>query len=462
MGVGIFVLNSTYGEGVGGDVKWGTDKEVSKEEAAIAKKKRRKKPVRVRQDTAGRPAVRESQDQSPIATSPEDTETRLTKNWGGARESLSNKGVDLAVIHKHDFAYIRNGAFANSSFVNLLNLDVRSSFDFDKMASIKGLTGFAYFIWNKGRRPSLRVGDVAWTDNIESPASHFRLFEGWLQYNVPDVRVSILAGIHDLNSEFYITDSSLVLMNSSFGIGYDLAQTGVNGPSIFPYASPALRLRVEPNDNFYLQTGIFRAVAGNPQNPSRSNPRLRNGDGNLLISEFAWTPGKGKEGRLAGKYGLGYWTYTNSFADVSDTVTDSSGATVSARSTNYGAYILMEQNVSADWAVFNRIGFANQEVNTGANNWNFGATGRGIIPKRTEDIFSAGISRIQSGSHYRAAQQAAGTPSRRYEIAYEVTYRAQVVRGIYLQPNVQWVTHPGFSEQSKAAKVYTMRLEINL
>ena len=45
------------------------------------------------------------------------------------------------------------------------------------------------------------------------PAS--RIHEAWLQYNLLDNRLSVLAGRYDLNTEFYQLRSAALFLNSS-------------------------------------------------------------------------------------------------------------------------------------------------------------------------------------------------------------------------------------------------------
>lgn len=50
-------------------------------------------------------------------------------------------------------------------------------------------------------------------------------------------------GLYDLNSEFDALDDAGLFINSAFGVGTDIGLTGVNGPSIFPVTSLAVRAR---------------------------------------------------------------------------------------------------------------------------------------------------------------------------------------------------------------------------
>jgi porin len=48
-------------------------------------------------------------------------------------------------------------------------------------------------------------------------------------------------GLYDLNSEFDVIEAAALFLNPSHGIGPDFAQSGRNGPSIFPVTSLAIR-----------------------------------------------------------------------------------------------------------------------------------------------------------------------------------------------------------------------------
>jgi carbohydrate-selective porin OprB len=55
--------------------------------------------------------------------------------------------------------------------------------------------------------------------------------------NLLDNQFSVLAGLYELNSEFYRLQSAGLFLNSSFGIGPEFSQSGLEGPSIFPSTS---------------------------------------------------------------------------------------------------------------------------------------------------------------------------------------------------------------------------------
>lgn len=111
---------------------------------------------------------------------------------------------------------------------------------------LPGNTVFAHLLHNHGSKPNRRVGAAPGIDSTEVATNTGKLYQLWMQQQFADDRLSVLAGLYDLNSEFYVTDASTMFVHPALGIGTELSQSGRNGPSIFPTTSVGLRLRVEP------------------------------------------------------------------------------------------------------------------------------------------------------------------------------------------------------------------------
>ncbi len=109
--------------------------------------------------------------------------------------------------------------------------------------------------------PSDDAGTAQGVDNIEVSRQRARLFEAWVQQSFAGDKASVLAGLHNLNSEFYANDSAGLLIAPAFGIGSELAATGPNGPSIFPSTALAARVKWAPREDLYLQAAALNASA---------------------------------------------------------------------------------------------------------------------------------------------------------------------------------------------------------
>src|SRR3546814_8879648 len=80
-----------------------------------------------------------------------------------------------------------------------------------------------------------RISD--WSADVgSSDLRALRLYEAWIDQKIGDA-ASVRIGLYDLNSEFGALDTAGFFVSSPHGIGTDFAQSGRNGPSIFPATS---------------------------------------------------------------------------------------------------------------------------------------------------------------------------------------------------------------------------------
>lgn len=404
-------------------------------------------------------------DVQPSNAEPERSET-LTGDWGGARQRLSERGFDFAAIYKVEGGRLLGGGLEDHSWV-MHNLDLRLSVDAAKLAGWTGTSFFFYGLgdWgaDDGHTPSRYIGDAQGTSNIETRTDSFKLYEAWAQHLFAEDRVSILFGLHDLNSEFYVTDTSSLFFNASFGVGRELSQTGVNGPAIFPTTSTALRLRVEPSKSWAVQLAVFDAQAGDPSEPKGTSLRYSPHDGTLLIAEVDYFVGRDSEkpSETPGKYGVGAWGYSRTFNHLSETVTTADGTEGAAQAASSGAYVFADQNLSKNVSLFVRHGVASTATNPAGTNTSAGIVARGLIPFRENDKWGLALTQSTPGLEYRSSLGAQGTSLAGDEVTYESTYRAEISPGFAVIPDFQYVVHPGYSATTTAAQVGSVRVELS-
>jgi carbohydrate-selective porin OprB len=185
-----------------------------------------------------------------------DGSEHLLQNAGGVYAALADLGIDLSVIFKGDLNQTVAGG-VDRRMTKLANLDIKFNLDGDKLLGWPGSSAFVYLLANHGGHPSEHAGDEQGADNIETGERIAKVYELWMQQVLIDGKLSLLLGMHDLNSEFYVTETSGLFLNSGFGVGTELAATGANGPSIFPIPAPSLRLKFEPTPSIYLQAAAF-------------------------------------------------------------------------------------------------------------------------------------------------------------------------------------------------------------
>ena len=131
--------------------------------------------------------------------------------------------------------------------------------------------------------------DAQGVSNISSK-NIWKLFEAWYQQNMFQERLSILAGLYDVTSEFdVISSASELFVNSSFGTNPTLALSGKNGPSTFPNAALGVRVQAKLTENVTLRAVVADGVPGNPPDaPDTMRLTLRHEDGILFTTEAAY------------------------------------------------------------------------------------------------------------------------------------------------------------------------------
>ena len=385
----------------------------------------------------------------------------LTGHWGGYRDKLSNAGVDITLEYKADLWSVNSGGSKHGQ--NYLdNTDLKFALDNEKLLGIKGNRALVYFINNDGSKPNAsRIGSVQGVDNIEVGTDTFKLYEAWDEQSFFDNKITVLVGLHDLNSEFAETDMTANFIKPTLQIGQTFAQSGVNGPSIFPTTSLAARIKVMPTDTIYISAAAFDGVPGNPSRPHGTHIDINEHDGLLLVAEGGVTPkpAEGVDG-TPNKIAIGGWTYTKEKPDLIDV--DINGNPVRNRS--IGAYFLSSYQFYYDKAsghdlgLFLRAGIADGD--TAQTEWDYeaGFVGHGWIPTREDGEIGIGFSQSDNSSKYL---RSVGGQGDRNEYAYELYYRDKLVKGISIQPDIQYIVNPGTDKIRKDALAFGVRFDIN-
>lgn len=338
-----------------------------------------------------------------------------------------------------------------------------------------GFTTYADVLTVRGGRPSNRVGDAQGVSNLEGPTGT-QVEELWIQQNTAGGE-SVLAGIYDLNSEFYRLQAAGLFQNSAFGIGPEFAQSGVEGPSIFPRTSAALRVAVHPTDNTVLRVAILDGVP--IARPDGTHGVFRNGDGLLVIAELALltqtAPApdrppnvRSRIGRFStldpydDKLAIGTWRYTRKFADLSELDDDGQAR----RRPSSGVYLVGETRLFASsgaahrsLSAFLQLGYADPRVNRFSQYIGAGATATGWGLLRREDEWGLSIARATNGSHYQRSSVPPGGPHS--ETTFELTYLTQALRHVAVQPDLQYVRHPNTDPSLANAWVAQVRFELS-
>lgn len=243
------------------------------------------------------------------------------------QEEQNNGSTATAVLVGEFVANVSGGAEEDEAF--LTNVDLTLEIDTARAGLWLGGTVFLYLLDNRGQAPTSFVGDMQGTSNIEAEST-LKLYEAWYEHAIANGRAAILGGLHDYNGEFYALENSAVFLNSSFGVGPEVAQMG---PSIFPTTSLAVRLRYQPNESWYALAAAYDGVPGHPSDPRGTHIILRKEDGIFYAAEVGKTNVTETD---YSKWAVGVWVLDRDFTDV----------TGNARTLNHGAYLIGERTLT--------------------------------------------------------------------------------------------------------------------
>ncbi|MGH6812051.1 MAG: carbohydrate porin [Methylocella sp.] len=386
---------------------------------------------------------------------------------------------------------VRQGAVYEGTLYMVLDVDLA------KIASLDGLSfrASAYQI-HGGQLSASSIFNLATVDSIEArPAT--RLFELWVEQKFGDLallRVGQLAA----DNQFFISEfGNTLYINATFGWpAIFLADLPSAGPA-YPLATPGVRLKATPNDQLALLAGLYNgdpAGAGftglqEIKDPAGVNFRLK--DPPLLMAEAQYQYNQDKTAQgLAGTIKLGAWYHFGKFDDEHFDVEGKSLAEPSSNgmarthSGDYAVYGVIDQmlwrlpgdNPKKGVGAFARVTFSPSDRNLINLYADAGVNFMGLWDKRPGDSFGIAASFSQLSPALAALDRERGffektaLPLRDYELVAEVTYQAQIVAGWTIQPDFQYIFHPGggavdpinpFFGRIPDAAVFALRTQIS-
>jgi porin len=341
--------------------------------------------------------------------------------------------------------------------------------DLEKLAGWKGGAVHlnAYQIHGTGLSREY-VGNLMPVSNIEAlPAT--RLFELWFEQKLFDDRLAIRVGQLGADTEFITSNYAGLFINGTFGWPTITAANLPSGGPAYPLATPGVRVKFDPTPQHSFLLGVFN---GDPAGPGPGDPQERNRHGvsfrlqdpALVIGEAQFKYNQEKDAKgLAGTIKIGGWTHFGRFDDLrfgSDglSLADPLGNQEPLRHRrDHGIYGVIDQQLyrlpggEADKGVgvFARVSASPTDRNLVDVYVDAGINFAGMIPARPDDAFGIAVAYARISDSARGFDRdqvfssGVAAPIRDYEAAVELTYQAQIVPGWTVQPNFQYIFHPG-------------------
>lgn len=359
---------------------------------------------------------------------------------------------------------VKNGAV----YEGRLNLAV--DVDFEKLVGLDKLTFHANMFQIHGdglSRSNLQNFFVV--SGIEALPST-RLYEAYFEKQWGDKKVSLKLGQLAADSEFFNTKYTDVFTNASMGwpaiTSLDLPS---GGPSP-PLAALGARVLLNVTDQLSVLGAIFDGNQagpgpGDPQERDRYGVNFRVNDPPLLLAQvqYAWNNRKG-DPNLTGQIKLGGWRHFGSFGDlrlvsngVSLAAPTSSGEPL-LLSGDIGAWAVFEQQIyrmpnsdDRGIGIFARVSGAPADRNLIDVYADGGLEFIGLSNARPDDKFGIAAGYAHVSKHAQALDGDYRRfvdprwPMRSFEGLLTAVYQYQIKDGWTVQPNFQYIVHPGGS-----------------
>lgn len=293
-----------------------------------------------------------------------------------------------------------------------------------------------------------------------------RLYEIWLERKWGET-LAVRAGQMAADTEFMTAKYSDVFTNASLGWPAGLSVNLPSGGPSPPLAALGARARADVSDNLTLLGAIYD---GNAAGPGAGDPQLRNRyglnfrltDPPLMLGEaqLLWNAKKGDPG-LDGKFKIGGWRHFGDFTDQRYAVgglslaNPASGGNAAILRGDFGVYSVFEQKLhrvrgddDRGIGVFARMSYSPPDRNLIDLYADAGIEFVGVSDSRPSDKFGLAVAYARISSQARALDVDfqslyGGRLQRSYEGLVTAAYQYRVRAGWIIQPNFQYVVHPG-------------------
>jgi porin len=390
-------------------------------------------------------------------------------DWNGARTVLSDNGFDLTLQYiAEGFSVLSGGIDSRGSYEGRLEFSANA--DFEKFMGWRGASAHItlFNIHNGGWNVADNVGSLADPTNIDALPTT-RLFNVWFQQNFFDDRLSVRIGQLGVDLYSFTSDTSGGLLNGTFGWPSIFASNIINGGPAYPLAAPGVRVAVKAADEL---TVLATVLSGDPAGRNcNDDPQVCNSHGTtfsfaggtLAIGELQYAVNQGDQPMgLPGVYKIGFWYETAEFPDQrygvngAGAVVPLSDPTVAGplnHRGNWGMFGMIDRTVwqqqARSLSLFVRGSLSPSDRNLITYYVDGGAGIKGLFTARPDDVLTFGVAYAQISRDAVAADQDAlaanGPPSfiRDYELVFEVSYALEVAPWWIIQPDFQYIIHPG-------------------
>lgn len=388
----------------------------------------------------------------------------------GLRSFLQKQGVTYSLTYiGESFGNVTGGSRRGGIYEG--RLDFQFDADLDNLLGWSGASFHTNLFQIHGTGLSrYYVNNFITVSAIEALPSS-RLYELWFEQKLFDDQLSLRIGQLASDTEFAVSQTGTLFVNSTFGWPNIMAVVLPSGGPIYPLATPGVRAKYVPNKNLSLQVGVFNGDPSgasqdykdpDPQRRNRTGTNFRTNDSALVIAEAAYAYGLEADDNLEpGTVTLGGWYHFGRFNGLRDdregrSLADPASSGIARRFRgNSGIYGMIDQTIYREpddpndgASVFVRVSSSPTDRNLLDFYFDAGIGYKGLLPGRSDDTIGVAFALSQISDSARGLDtdtillsRVLG-PRRSSEAILEATYQAVLGPGVTLQPDFQYVFRP--------------------
>ncbi|MEM1136902.1 MAG: carbohydrate porin [Bacteroidota bacterium] len=334
---------------------------------------------------------------------------------------------------------VRGGIKTGVNYMGKLSITMR--LDTEQAGMWKGGSFFLNGINVHGGTPTSNlVGDFQPISRNEA-TERTGLFELWYQHRIG--RLSILAGLHDMNTSFGTSKFGGGSTNSAFGMFPSIAPNLGNTFSIFPRTMPGLYLKYA-SEKITLQGAIYTGEQ-NTVEEDPFNVQWNFEESLFLVGEVHLK--RMREKTEMGIIKLGAIYHSGNFPALASSTLQ--------RKRNLGVYLITDQMLLCETADKGQgLGFF-LEAGIAPGNQNmidfFSAGGvvyKGLFPKRDNDVLFFGTVNSLLDENFIDSLP---FPRDRSRTILEMNYLLKINENISVQPDIQYIIDPSVNSSLRNA-----------
>ena len=408
----------------------------------------------------------------------------LFDDWDGLQPKLRSLGINLQFNALTEFAgNVSGGTQRSSSFASQIGLS--NDINWERFAGITGLSTHVIIVNRSGSSDSHSFGDnLMPVQEIYGSGGNVaaHLVSAYAQETLYDGQLDIALGRMNVENDFASSPLYCGFMNNGLCGDPKALPGGDIGHSAYPDAVWAMRVRVKPTSDTYVESGAYEVNQG-----LYSDANFRTGwkfdtskdSGVYVPIEAAWLPKLGPDA-MPGHYKLGVgYDSSSTFKDFANPLAAAGvpGYTTQFHSGNIQGWVLADQMLirnrpGDDQGLIAIGGFIQNDPNNSsyARQYIAALLDRGFWNARPQDGAGVLFTWVDVSNHLaqvEATEESLGLPLsnnatgvQSHEAILEINYDIHVYRGVHFQPDFQYVFRPNAQANIHDAAVLGFRARV--